>query len=176
MPDIQKWILQLQSDNPNKRYEACEELRVAPSITDEALDALREVTNDPDADVADAAQRAIDTHTGQINPVIPLEATESVTKSRGERFVYPLISAIAAFISSAIIQSKSPGYIEDSKWVPILPFVLCFYSTGLALFASLISWGLSSVLLTSNRKPLLIALLSLVIGILIGLVLGMFTF
>lgn len=54
--------MQLQSENPNKRFEACEELRVAPSITDEALDALRELRNDPNDDVADAAQRALAMH------------------------------------------------------------------------------------------------------------------
>ena len=66
MTDIQKWILQLGDDNPNKRYEAYEELRVASSVTDEGFMALIEVTNDSNANVAAAAERALATHTNWI--------------------------------------------------------------------------------------------------------------
>ena len=67
IPDFQKWILQLHSENPDKRYEACEELRVAESIPDEAISALHETTNDNNPDVADAAQRALAMHMGTAN-------------------------------------------------------------------------------------------------------------
>ncbi len=62
MSDIQSLINMLQSNNPNKRYDACEELRVSPSLPPEALEALLLVTNDANPDVADAAQRAIKLH------------------------------------------------------------------------------------------------------------------
>ena len=82
MTDIQKWINQLKDDNPNKRYEACVELGIAPSITDEALDALREVTNDPNDDVADAAQRALNLNT---NSLITFQQYDNGTNHRETR-------------------------------------------------------------------------------------------
>ena len=64
MPDFQSLIKLLQNDNPNKRYEACEELRVSQQpLPQEAIDALKSITNDSDPDVADAAQRALALHT-----------------------------------------------------------------------------------------------------------------
>ena len=68
MSDIQSLIKMLQSDNHNKRYDACEELRVLPSLPPEATEALRLATNDPNPDVADAAQRAIALHTPKLPP------------------------------------------------------------------------------------------------------------
>ena len=68
MSDIQSLIKMLQSDNHNKRYDACEELRVLPSLPSEALEALRIVTNDPNPEVADAAERAIALHTPKLTP------------------------------------------------------------------------------------------------------------
>ena len=54
----------LAHKNPNKRYEACEYLRIYPhQLPQEALDALLFATNDPNTDVADAARRALALHT-----------------------------------------------------------------------------------------------------------------
>ena len=58
MSDIQHPIELLKNNNPNTRYNACEELRVArQSLPQEAIDALRFATNDSNPEVADAAQR-----------------------------------------------------------------------------------------------------------------------
>jgi hypothetical protein len=62
MSDIQNLIKMLQSNNHYERYDACEQLRVSPSLPLEALDALRLTTNDENPDVADAARRAIEHH------------------------------------------------------------------------------------------------------------------
>jgi hypothetical protein len=65
MPDIESLIQQLQGNNPNKRYDACEELRVMvlhQSLPQEAIDALNSATNDSNGDVAEAAQRALALH------------------------------------------------------------------------------------------------------------------
>ena len=69
MSDIQGLIKMLQSNNHNKRYDACEELRVSPWLPPEALEALSSVTNDANPDVADAARRAIDLHIHASYPV-----------------------------------------------------------------------------------------------------------
>jgi hypothetical protein len=63
MADMQRLIEMLQSENSKERYNACEELRVSPSIPPEAIQALRSATRDANPNVAEAAQRAIMLHT-----------------------------------------------------------------------------------------------------------------
>lgn len=67
MSNISHLIEMLQSQDHNKRYEACEELRVSQiPLPQEALDALAIAKDDKDSDVADAARRAIALHTSSI--------------------------------------------------------------------------------------------------------------
>ncbi len=63
MERIDRLLEQLRSPNKNKRYEACEYLRVAPDLPRLALDALQHATYDPEPEVADAARDAIASHT-----------------------------------------------------------------------------------------------------------------
>ena len=65
MADIENLIQQLQDNNPNKRYDACEALRVMvlhQPLPQEAIDALNSATNDSNPDVVEAAQRALAFH------------------------------------------------------------------------------------------------------------------
>lgn len=63
MSDIKLLVELLKSGNANKRFDACEELRVSPQpLPPEAMGALKNAMNDPDPDVADAAQRAFALH------------------------------------------------------------------------------------------------------------------
>ena len=77
MPDIAKLVEKLQTGSKNARYEACEELRVADTVTQEALQALERASEDPDSGVADAARRALYTHRPPPapTPVPPLNPT-----------------------------------------------------------------------------------------------------
>ncbi len=52
----------LGSPNKNRRYEACEELRVAPYLPRAAITALEQASNDSDPGFADAARRALLAH------------------------------------------------------------------------------------------------------------------
>jgi len=63
MSDETKLLVKLKNSNPSTRYEACEELRISGEISPEAIASLQAAMNDTDADVADAAKRAYDTHT-----------------------------------------------------------------------------------------------------------------
>jgi hypothetical protein len=65
MYDIPALLRMLKDTNPDKRYEACELLRVAPSIPAEAMAALFESTHDSNLEVADAAKRALAIHSPQ---------------------------------------------------------------------------------------------------------------
>ena len=48
MPDVTRQLERLRSANRNTRYGACEELRVAATIPEEAIAALRHACNDLD--------------------------------------------------------------------------------------------------------------------------------
>lgn len=63
MSEITHYIKMLQDKDHNKRYEACEKLRVwDTTLPQEAIEALTIATNDTDPDVADAAIRALALH------------------------------------------------------------------------------------------------------------------
>lgn len=106
MYDIQSLINMLQSNDPDKRYDACEQLRVSrPPLPQNAIDALQLVTSDANSDVADAAQRALALHASRSNvDVIKNEQTSS-SKSMG--CVYSILGFIVGTIVTAIIMAKS---------------------------------------------------------------------
>jgi hypothetical protein len=62
MEELQRLLAKLESPKVSTRYEACEELRVAPSVPPEAVAALHKAADDPHPSVADAAKRAIAAH------------------------------------------------------------------------------------------------------------------
>jgi predicted glycoside hydrolase/deacetylase ChbG (UPF0249 family) len=80
MDEIEKLIKMLESPKTSARYDACESLRVARSLDDAAIAALHRALNDPDPEVRDAAQRALNAHKTQ--------PPHSETKTRGESAVF----------------------------------------------------------------------------------------
>ena len=68
MPNVEKLLKMLESPKASVRYEACEWLRVAPSLTDAATAALEKAANDPDPDVRGSAQIALDLHKPEAPP------------------------------------------------------------------------------------------------------------
>jgi len=67
MSDIQSLMELLKSGNPNQRYDACEQLRVARQpLSQDAIDELSLATSDSNLDVADAARRALALHAPQL--------------------------------------------------------------------------------------------------------------
>ena len=81
VPDFQKLITNLTSHRAGTRYDACEELRVAPAIPQEAMSALRAAANDPDPGVADAARRALAAHSPPPPPVLGRETQPAVPEN-----------------------------------------------------------------------------------------------
>lgn len=71
MADNEKLIKMLESPKDSDRYEACELLRVSPSISDTALAALEKVADDADPSVREAAQNALNFH--KVPPTLPPE-------------------------------------------------------------------------------------------------------
>ncbi len=62
MDRVSRLIEQLHSPNKDRRYDACEWLRVAPDLPQAALDALEQASHDPDPEVAEVAGEAIAAH------------------------------------------------------------------------------------------------------------------
>jgi hypothetical protein len=62
MANQSKLLSKLEHPKSGVRYDACEELRVATTLTQDATQALDLAANDSDALVADAAQRALAAH------------------------------------------------------------------------------------------------------------------
>ena len=60
MANIERFLQDLQSDDPEKRFDACERLLLTVGIPDYAIEALRKATKDSDPDVADMARKALD--------------------------------------------------------------------------------------------------------------------
>lgn len=98
MDDVTKLLERLKSNDKIARFDACEELRVAPSLPDKAIQALEKATDDPDELVSDAAIRALQTHqqnktpklTAQIRPqhhrIRKIQKRSSNSKSASTRY------------------------------------------------------------------------------------------
>ncbi len=91
MDRIERLIEQLHSPDKNERIEACDSLETARDIPQSALDALRRASSDPEPKVADAAWRAIATHTGVAQPFASREIPNNYA---GLGFMVTLIFSI----------------------------------------------------------------------------------
>ena len=60
MANIERFLQDLQGDNPEKRFDACERLLFSLGIPDNAIEALRKATKDSDPKVAEMARKALD--------------------------------------------------------------------------------------------------------------------
>jgi len=150
MSDVQGLIKMLQSKDHNKRYDACELLRVSPSLPIEALDALRLTTNDENPDVADAARRAIELHSIKVEKNnsnkqsqferLPLEQSQN-WKSKlflfgGVFFLMSMCGYIAVTVGmvpgglSGDDVSKTLFYIPYETLLEISSFILLFFPVG----------------------------------------------
>jgi hypothetical protein len=74
MDEIERLSKALESPKASVRYDACESLRVTPTLNDAAIAALERVSNDSDPDVRDAAQRALSLHQPGTSPLRELRS------------------------------------------------------------------------------------------------------
>jgi hypothetical protein len=113
VPDESKLLVKLNSSSPSIRYEACEELRVLGSISPQAITVLRDAMSDTDRDVADAAKRAYDTHTGPAPGMTtgsflpPVENADAIIVTTGDlRQDYEVIGPVFFQVSNKGILSS----------------------------------------------------------------------
>lgn len=172
MANIQKWINQLQSENPNKRYEACEELRVAPSIPEEAISALRKATKDPNQDVSDAAHRAIAIHTVQeiSNPQVKeLDANEQAIEKRMVKRGLIILSSTTAFVSFYLVACNNKELSSGIAHITGYSFVILCFLPILSVFAAIIMSSIFIYLFEEKIPEYVSFLLISIIGAICGL-------
>lgn len=172
MTDIQKWILQLQSDNPNKRYEACEELRVTPSITDEALDALHEASNDPNALVADAAQRAIRVHTDHNTSIYQNPEDDSINssiKTRPDNKIFIFLSSAYALMTFYLVACNDIELSSGIAHITGYTFVILCILPIVSIIAAIVTTSIY-LNLWADKAPEKNFLVAIIIGVACGVV------
>ncbi len=110
--EIEKLIAMFQSPKADVRYGACELLRVAPTLTPEAIAALQEILNDPDPNVAEAAQRALSLHlTPEVRKDKPVELKSNPQIEEARRaYRWLWFSPIFTVPTMAILWWNDLGY------------------------------------------------------------------
>ena len=134
MDNISTQLERLKSPNKDTRFDACEMLRIAPSIPQEAVDALRLATQDPDRLVADAATDAIAVHTqplsaffvGQSSASAPTGFWDNPSKKlpavAALLLATILVVAWLNFLRYGNLQGWSEWFILPAfNWIVILP-------------------------------------------------------
>lgn len=82
MSEESRYLEMLKSPKASVRYEACELLRVQPSLSPDALSALELALEDPDRSVRDSAGSALKVH--KPNPMPPQSATQESKETVSE--------------------------------------------------------------------------------------------
>jgi hypothetical protein len=143
MADIEKLIQDLQSDNPGKRYQACNELFYAQSIPESAIEALNETTQDSDPAIANAAQRALNVHVetstfpqyqldNEYSPT-PITDLIGVVLMVWAGISAVIINFVALFISSPLVES------DDSTSTVVVFFIISIIP---AFLTALLGFGI----------------------------------
>lgn len=154
---IDKQLTKLQSKNANTRYDACEGLKVADSITPEAIKALQNALSDPNADVVDAAQRALKVHLPSENapqsdnhqkadvgsPVPPLNSS---TRSNGVANALKVIAWLTyglGLFAGLFLGNVNTGYFNTTEFsfsIALVYWAAAFVSGTIILgFAEIIN-------------------------------------
>jgi len=166
MSDIRNLIEMLQSNNPNKRYDACEELRVSRQpLPQEAIDALNSAMNDSDPDVADAAQQALALHAPKLAPdLAKIEGPAEMIDVLPSNINWLLVKVASGAIISIIVTIVAAGYFErgctNSNYMGNLFFIF---------IVAWISWlGISSLVRGkgsfANLGGMFLSLLVILVG------------
>jgi hypothetical protein len=156
MSDIERLVQQLQGNNPNKRYDACEELRVMvlhQPLPQEAIDALHSATNDTNPDVAEAAHRALALHAQISNAPKPSEKN-SGSDARGNNVTIDRRALRTEILSIGL------GIVGGFLGLPLFLAIFVSIQDGLefllgpsySIFLRLLVGGVIGILMYNIRK------------------------
>lgn len=131
MADIEKLIQDLQSDDLEKRYDACKQLQGESYLPEEALDALHKVSNDPDPLIVVASQRALSRHT-EVSYILPKETNIGETKvgySR-KKIIYTLLFSsffclLCSLPSFFLVKTAEGDFMNVAGLFAIVSIFLC---------------------------------------------------
>jgi len=170
MSDVQYSIELLKSDNPNQRYDACEQLRVSRQpLSQDAIDALSSATNDHNPDVADAARRALALHAPQLKPDTTSEketgdkaATDTITAKRQQGAIGGALGSVAGIFLKGILDIELPTEIALAN------MLFCFLPAP--ILVGIIGVFLGSYFAKKSGKTVIgtTFLVSLAVGFIIG--------
>jgi hypothetical protein len=157
MPNIAIQLDRLTSPNKNKRYDACEELRVAAHLPPEAISALEAASNDSGTEVTDTARRALLAHQQVETPSISISAD---SESSAELEVASMYKSIRSWAIGSILLGGlsilasgtfNPGWgivvivIGLLSWKIKTPAMFAVYSVMIGWAAVMNGvWGLQS--------------------------------
>jgi len=147
---IEKQINGLQNPKISTRYDACESLRVATTIPPEAIKALQNAINDPNAEVADAANRALSIHLSSETT----QKKQDVNMNDGNKpeiMVYLIMLGIPTLIFVPFIYiTNDTGNSQCTGILSILYVVVC-----IVILASIESGKNKAEVLKHSRNELL---------------------
>ncbi len=146
-------IEQLQSPNKDRRYEACEHLRDAPSLPDAALKALRQATHDPDPEVAQAAIHALAVQMApptQVSPAAPrIEPSERDIN-------LACVAAVVCYTVVFLVRNQADSAFSAGP--------ACFAWLMGALICWVLAGAFASITAQSVNQPLVRTLLTAVLA------------
>lgn len=120
--EMQSLIEMLQSSDPDQRYKAYERIRVLPSVSPDALNALESATKDGNPDVAYIAQLAILEY--QIKRFENYKKQLEKPVSKSTRIVFPIVAFFIIFSCVISIAGAGtfigPSLDEEIRERPIL--------------------------------------------------------
>jgi hypothetical protein len=101
MDQSKELIKMLDSPKASVRYDACEALRVTPSVNDAAIAALERTSSDSDPDVREAAQRALNVHHTELPPESRVSPSAVVMKpdKRNSLAMTGLVTSLLSLIA-----------------------------------------------------------------------------
>jgi hypothetical protein len=182
MADIEKLIQDLKSDNPGKRYKACNELFNEQSIPEIAIEALSRASQDSDPLIANAAHRALGVHTEiTIIPDYQFENKYKPTPMTGLEslvmVVWAGIVAVITFFVTLILSINNPFIETTNDGLEIFPacivvFLPTAFLTAFVVFGTLLSkWNTPGSEIRKGKVVLISTIFGMISGIVVQLVL-----
>lgn len=154
---INRLLRLLASEKADKRYEACEELRVTAWLPPDALAALSAAAQDSNREVAEAAQNALSSHTAKASLLTkPTEAKRALSEevklakeAYGWLRLSPLITVFTFVLVFVAAYSSLPS--DNSELYTSHPGLFSFYiPTAIAILGSAL-WHLRLLSFIRNR-------------------------
>lgn len=187
MADIDKLIQDLQSDDIEKRYDACKQLRGESSLPEEAIYALRKASKGPDPLISFAALRAFESHKSEIPSTsyedksrVPGEVMEKSKRTpllKIQNVGLILLAALTAFSVVCVYFAYSidmSGAGVENILAGLI--ILCMIGAGVSILAGIITtmylhfWRNRFSRYVDVLLSIVFGLISILVGVIVGFI------